>query len=415
MELATISGGTDRGGMMSGFSKPRLDRLHDVMAGYVERGVLPGLVTAVSRDGELHVDALGVQTLGEPTPMAPDTLFRISSMTKPVTAVAAMILVEECAIRLDEPIGRLLPELANPQVLRSIDGPVDDVEPARRPITVRDLLTFTSGWGQPFVPPGTYPFQDRAREVRGYDGPPRPELLRPADDWIADLGTLPLMFHPGEQWAYDTGSDILGVLIERASGRPFEQFLAERIFGPLGMTDTAFWVPEAKLGRLATSYAPRPGTAELAVFDPAAGGGWSRPPAMAQGSAGLVSTVSDYLSFGQMLLDGGIGAGERILSRPAVELMTSDQLTAGQKSRTDWIEGHFDRWGWGFGMAVRTRRTNLESVGRFGWDGGMGSNWYADPREGLNGIMMTQVCWTSPAAPDQVQDFWTTLYQSLDD
>src|SRR5437667_9245914 len=237
-----------------GLSRARLGRMHDVMTGYVERGEVPGLVTLVSRRGEVHVDAIGTLAYEDSDPMRRDTIFRISSMTKPITAAATMILVEECKVRLDEPVDRLLPELAERQVLKRLDGPLDDTVPANRPITVRDLLTFRMGLGIVMAPPGTYPIQKAMSEQLLGQGPPSPSTPPAPDEWIRRLGTLPLMHQPGERWMYNTGSDVLGVLIARASGRPFETFLRERLFEPLGMLDTGFSVAAAKLDRLATSY-----------------------------------------------------------------------------------------------------------------------------------------------------------------
>ena len=234
--------------------------------------------------------------LGGNDPMRRDTIFRISSMTKPVTAVATMILVEECKLRLDEPVDRLLPELADRRVLRAVDGPLDDTVPANRPITVRDLLTFRMGFGMVMAMPGTSPIQDAPHEVMLGQGPPHPSKTPAPDEWIRRLGTLPLMHQPGERWMYNTGSDVLGVLIARASGQPFETFLRERIFEPLGMKDTGFSVPAAELDRLATSYWTDPETGALELHDEP-DGQWSRPPAFPSGAGGLVSTVDDYLAF----------------------------------------------------------------------------------------------------------------------
>ncbi len=372
------------------FSKTRLGRMHDVMARHVDSGAVPGLVTLVSRRGKVHVDAIGAKAVGG-GPIARDTIFRIASLSKPITAVAAMILVEECKIRLDEPIDRLLPELANRRVLKRIDGPLDDTVPADRPITVRDLLTFRWGFGIIMAPPGTYPIQKAATELQIRMGPPLPQTQPAPDEWVRRLGTLPLMDQPGAKWLYDTGSDVLSVLIARASGQPLETFFRERIFEPLGMKDTSFSVPATKLDRFATSYAPNPRTGILELYDKAEGGQWSRPPAFPSGAGGLVSTVNDYLAFGQMMLNQGKHNGERILSRPSVETMTTDQLTPEQKAVSGLVRGYFDSHGWGLGVSVVTRRDDVYAVpGRFGWDGGLGTSWYSDPREEMIGILMTQ-------------------------
>ena len=397
-----------------GLSKARLEQMHDVMLGHVERGDVPGLVTLISRRGEVHVDTMGTMTAGGGDPIRRDTIFRISSMTKPVTAVAAMILVEECALRLDEPVDRLLPELADRRVLRRIDGPLDDTVPADRPITVRDLLTFRMGTGLVMAVPGTHPIADALAELG--QGPPNPAGPPGPDEWIRRLGTLPLVHQPGERWMYNTGSDVLGVLIARAAGCPFETFLRERIFEPLDLKDTGFSVPATELDRLATSYWTNPDTGATEVFDPAEGGQWSRPPAFPSGAGGLVSTVDDYLAFAEMLRAMGTYGAERIVSRPSVEVMTTDQLTPDQKAVSGLVPEYFDGHGWGFGVSVVTRRTNVaKSVGTYGWDGGLGTSWCTDPAEDMMLILMTQRAWTSPAPPNACLDFWTSAYQALDD
>jgi CubicO group peptidase (beta-lactamase class C family) len=401
-----------------GFSKARIGRLRAAMEGYVERGEVPGLVALVARRGETHAIAAGALALGGGKGGAParrDSIFRISSMTKPVAAAAAMILVEECKLRLDEPVDRLLPELADRKVLKRLEGPLDDTVPAKRAITLRDLLTFRMGFGMVMAPPGSYPIQAAISEQRLGQGPPRPAEPPSPDEWMRRLGALPLMHQPGERWMYNTGSDVLGVLIARAAGQPFDAFLRERLFAPLGMKDTGFFVPEAARGRFATGYWTNFETGKLELYD-APDGEWSRAPVFPSGGAGLVATADDYLAFGLMLLNRGLHGATRILSRAAIETMTTDQLSEAQKAVSGIVPGYFDSHGWGFGLSVVTRRTELyEPVGRFGWDGGLGTSWYADPREELTGVLMTQRAWTSPSAPPVCRDFWTAAYQALDD
>ncbi len=390
--------------------------MHDVMAGYVERGEVPGIVTLVSRRGEVHVDAIGMKALGGSDPIRRDTIFRISSMTKPITAVSTMILVEECKLRLDEPVDLVLPELARRKVLKRLDGPLHDTVPANRPITVRDLLAFRMGFGMILAPPGTYPIQEAIDEQLLGQGPPAPSTPPEPDEWVRRLGTLPLMHQPGEKWMYHTGSDVLGVLISRTSGQAFETFLRERLFEPLGMKDTGFSVPATKLDRLATSYWTSPETGALDLYDEAEDGQWTRPPAFPSGGGGLVSTIDDYLAFGQMMLNKGKHGSKRVLSRPSVETMTTDQLTPEQKMASGLVGGYFDSHGWGFGVSVVTRRDEVAGpVGKFGWDGGLGTSWYSDPREDMVTILMTQRAWTSPSPPDVCLDFWTSAYQAIDD
>ena len=398
-----------------GLSKARLGRLHDVMARYVELGRVPGLVMAIGRRDDVHVDAIGKTAIGGAA-IQRDTIFRIASMTKPVTAVATLILLEECKLRLDEAVDRLLPELADRRVLRTLGGSLDDTVRAKRSITVRDLLTFRMGFGIVMAPPGTYPIQSAMTEQLLGQGPPSPATVPAPDEWIRRLGTLPLMGQPGEEWIYHTGSDVLGVLIARAAGQPLETFFRERIFEPLGMKDTGFSVPESKLDRLATSYWTNPGTGALELYDEARGGQWSRPPAFPSGGGGLVSTIDDYLTFGRMLLNKGTHGRERILARPSVETMTTDQLTPEQKAASGLTAGYFETHGWGFGVAMVTRRTDMAApVGSFGWDGGLGTSWRSDPHEDMVTVLLTQCSWTSPTPPDVALDFSTSAYQAIDD
>ena len=394
-----------------GFSEARLRRMREVLAGHVERGGIPGLVALLHRRGETRVDALGQKALGASEPMTRDTIFRIASMTKPVTAVAALILVEECVLRLDEPVDPLLPELADRRVLARLEAPLDDTVPAQRPITLRDLLTFRAGFGFIMAPPDRYPIQKAIAEAGLAPGPQAPK--RSPDEWLRRLGSLPLVHQPGEKWLYHTASDVLGVLIARASGRSFEEFLRERIFEPLGMSDTGFSVPAEKLARLCSAYQRDPASGALEFFDDARDSRFARPPTFPSGGGGLVSTADDYLAFCRMLLDRGAHPRGRILSRPSVELMTTDQLSAQQKAEASLFFG--DDRGWGFGLAVVTRRGGLASIGQFGWDGGYGTSGYSDPREDLVGILLTQRLMESPEPPRVFQDFWTSAYQALDD
>ena len=224
-----------------GLSEERLERLHEVMAGYVERGVAPGIVTLVSRGGDEDVAVVGTTAVGGDEPMTRDTIFRIASMSKPITAVAAMILLEECKLRLDDPVDEFLPELANRQVLRSLESELDDTVPANRPITLRDLLTFRLGIGLVFGPE-PYPIQQAMVEQRvGFA--PNPQAVPEPDEWMRRLGSLPLIRQPGEAWLYGTGSNVLSVLIARAAGQSLGEFMQERLFEPLGMKDTGFSVP----------------------------------------------------------------------------------------------------------------------------------------------------------------------------
>ncbi|WP_084801055.1 serine hydrolase domain-containing protein [Bradyrhizobium sp. Tv2a-2] len=395
----------------SGLSNGRLKRMRDVLGRHVESGGVPGLVALVSRHGEIHVDVLGRLAIGGAA-MTRDAIFRIASMTKPVSAAAAMILVEECRLRLDDPIDDFLPELADRRVLRSLESEIDDTVPANRAITLRDILTFRLGYGMIPVFPDRYPIQ-KAISAKGLAPGPVFPALSP-DELMRRYSELPLVYQPGERWLYNAGSEILGVLIARVSGMSLGAFLAERIFEPLGMRDTAFFTPQDTQKRFATAYVRDRQTSELKVFDDPVTGKFSSPPEFENASAGLVSTADDFNAFAQMLLNGGRLGNERILSRPSVELMTTDQLLPEQKTGSEIFFS--DNRGWGFGMSVFSRRDHLYHVpGRFGWEGGYGTSWYSDPKEGLTGILLTQRLMESPQMPQVMADFWTSAYQAIAD
>ncbi|WP_433541729.1 serine hydrolase domain-containing protein [Streptosporangium sandarakinum] len=403
-----------------GFSATGLHRLRDVLTRHVESGRIPGLVALFSRGEETHVEAIGTMRHDGGAPMSRDTIFRMASTSKPVSVAAAMVLLDECRLRLDDTVQEWLPELADRRVLKRFDGPLDDTVPARRPITVRDLLTSTFGLGMDMTSLGT-PIMNAVFE-QGLT-PNLPVPVPEPDEWMRRLGELPLMHQPGERWQYHISNDLLGVLVARVTGRPFETFLRERVFDPLGMKDTGFHVPADQIDRLPTLYAPDPQTGEFLVWDEAEGGRWSRPPAFAGGGGGLVSTADDYHAYFRMLLNGGKHGGERILSRPAVELMTTDRLTPEQNAARKAMatenvhisHGQGQHGGWGFGMAVRTYRGDYAPIGQFGWDGGSGTASYADPANRLIGILLTQVGASTPDSMRLVHDFWTTLYQAIDD
>ena len=227
------------------------------------------------------------------------------------------------------------------------------------------------------------------------------------------LGTLPLSHQPGERWLYHTGAEVLGVLVARAAGQPFEAFLRERIFDPLGMSDTGFWVPADRRPRLGACYWTDPASGERSLYDPP-DGQWTGPPAFPSGGGGLVSTVDDYAAFAEMLLAGGTYRGERILSRPTIEAMTTNQLTSEQLAASG--PDPDGTLGWGLGLAVQLRRTGpARSVGSYGWDGGLGSTWANDPAEGFAGVLLTNEAWSSPVPPPVVTDFWTCAYAAVAD
>jgi CubicO group peptidase (beta-lactamase class C family) len=398
-----------------GLSPSRLARMHDVLRRHVDRGRLPGLVALISRRGVEHVDAIGTLAFDGTAPMRRDTIFRLASVTKPITAVAAMILVEECTLRLDDPIDDWLPELANRRVLRTIDSELDDTVPAKRAITLRDLLTFRSGYGEVAFLSPMCPFQRALFKGQL----PLSAWMFPgtADEFMRRLGSLPLASQPGERWLYHMSADILGVLIARASRMTLSAFMRERIFEPLGMKDTGFTVPEARFDRLATCYQTDSSTGEVTVLPDARADLLTRPPTFESGAGarGLVSTADDLLAFGRMMLDSGVYRKERILSRPSVELMITDHLTPAQKAVSPFFENFWDSRGWGLGLSIVTRRAEVAGPGRFGWDGAFSGSWYVDPQEDMVGVLMAQVRPAALRLPSLVLDFWTAAYQAIDD
>src|SRR5580692_1307720 len=384
----------------AGLSAAGLKGLHAAAERHVGNEKVPGLVALVARGGQVHAEALGRLAAGWP-PVARDSIFRIASTTKPITAAATLAVAAEGLIGLDEPVDRLLPELAGRRVLRRMDGRLDDTVPAGRAITTRDLLTFTFGFGmvgEMFAAPEPWPVVAATDELRlATIGPPDPPVPPDPDTWIAALGSLPLLAQPGERWMYNTGAQVLGVLVARATGQPFSEVLKTRIFEPLGMPDTGFWT--ADTDRVATAYQPTPDG--LVMLD-APDGKWSRPPQFGDGAAGLVSTADDLLAFARMLL----GGGAPVLPADAVRAMTTDQLTAEQKARGGLLPGFFHGRSWGFCQAVYDN-------GAFGWDGGLGTSWLVDPSPDLTVIVLTQRMFESPDPPQVHRDIQAAAYAAL--
>lgn len=408
---ATLSPSSHR---TSSFSPLRLARMKAALQRHLEKEWAPGLVTLVYHRGQEHVEAMGTMAFDSQAPMQRNTLFRLASMTKPITAVGAMMLVEECRLRLDNPVEEWLPELKDRRVLRTIDSPLDDTVAANRPITVRDLFTFRSGYGEVAFLSPTSPLQKALMEARL----PLSEWIFPGtpDEFMKRLGALPLAAQPGEQWLYHMSAEILGVLISRVTGQSLGSFLRERLFEPLGMKDTGFYVPQKDLDRLPTCYGTDMVTNKLVVLDEARGGQMAQPPLFEAGAGGLVSTVDDMAAFGRMLLDKGAYGRERILSRPAIELMTRDQLTPAQKAASPFFPGFWNTRGWGLGLCVTTGHSDLgETPGRFGWDGAFGTSWYVDPGENLIGVLMIQRRPDQLNFPALTHDFWTSVYQLIED
>jgi CubicO group peptidase (beta-lactamase class C family) len=388
-----------------------IERLGSSMEAHVASGSVAGLAWAVARRGEVAIGASG-SLEGDGLRVVDDrSIFRISSMTKPVTAVAALALVEDGVLRLDDPVDRYLPELADRRVLRDPSGPLGDTVPADRPVTLRDLLTFRFGLGMDFAfsypQAGLAAMADAGLGV----GPPAPRDTPAPDEWMRRLGDIPLERQPGERWLYHTSADVLGVLVGRAAGASLGAYARDRIFEPLEMRDTGFSVAPGDLDRFGPVFRDESGT--RVVHDPP-DGEWSAPPAFEGGGAGLVSTLRDYLAFASMLAGGGTHDGVRILARPTVDLMTTNHLTAEQlvTSAPGAPEGTA---GWGFGVSVQLRRLDGRSVGTYGWDGGFGTVWSNDPAEEVVGVLMTNQMWASPDPPPVMTDFWTATYTAFAD
>lgn len=386
--------------MAEGFTPAGIERLHSAAEEHVGDERVPGLVALVARGDEVHAEALGTLSVGG-RPVARDSIFRISSTSKPITAAATLAVIGEGPVGLDEPVDRLLPELAGRRVLRRMDGPLEDTEPATRAITVRDLLSFTFGFGmvmEMFMSPAPWPVVEAAEALHlATIGPPDPAVQPDPDTWIANLGSLPLLAQPGERWLYNTGASVAGVLLARAAGAPLGDVLRSRVFDPLGMNDTGFYTRQTE--RLATAYRSTPDG--LFAWDEP-DGTWSHAPRFGDGASGLVSTADDLLAFARMLLRGGAP----VLSAEAARAMTTDQLTPAQKARGGLGPDFFMGRSWGFGQAV------LDN-GVFGWDGGLGTSWMVDPRRDLVVIVMTQRMFESPEAPQVHRDIRSAAYAAL--
>lgn len=381
--------GAHRG--LQGFDRDRLGRLDAVLHRYVDDGKLPGVQTLVSRRGELvHRDLYGHADVEAGRPVAEDTLYRIYSMTKPITSVALMMLYEEGAFLLENPVTRWLPELADLRVW--VDGTADapETRPLEGPLTVHHVLTHTSGL--------TYGFQYAH---------PVDELYRRADlgtfsvpDYDLDecldrLGQQPLLFEPGTRWNYSMSTDVCGALVERISGQPLDEFLRARIFEPLGMADTGFSAPGSEVDRCSTLYACTPGTRMLAMAPPAS---MTRPPTFLSGGGGLVSTADDYLRFCHLLVGGGALDGVRLLSPRTLRFMASNHLPGGrllnEMGQTTFSEVSMEGTGFGLGFSVLVdapANTTLGSPGLFAWGGAASTAFWIDPAEELAVVFMTQL------------------------
>ncbi|KAA0917502.1 beta-lactamase family protein [Aquicoccus porphyridii] len=348
---------------------------------------VPGLVALIARESDVWTHVAGVRDLESGAPMQRDTLFAVASIGKPLTAVAALMLVQDGVLGLDEPVDRWLPELAAPRVLRQLDGELDDTLPATRAITLRDLLSQRMGLGIIFA---DVPL---ARQMQALGVAPGPTIFaEDAGTFMARLGSLPLAHQPGERWLYHTGLDVAGVLVARASGMSLGEFQRRRIFEPLGMANTGF---SGRADQLATQYSPNAETGALELWNSASGGSFAQPPAFEAGGSGHVSTVDDFLAFGRFLLAGGMAGNQRLLSAELVAEMLRDQITPAQKAASPWFPPDFwDTHGWGLGVALRTAPENAR--GRFGWWGGFGTAFWCDPATDTVAVLFTQRMMTAP-------------------
>ncbi|MSQ58198.1 MAG: class A beta-lactamase-related serine hydrolase [Betaproteobacteria bacterium] len=389
----------------TGMSSERLQRLTQVMQKAIDKDDLPGVVVMLARNGKLvYSKGFGMQDKARAVPMRTDSIFRAYSMTKPVVSVAAMILVEEGKLTLQEPISKYLPEFKEMKVGVETTDPATgkmtfSTVPAKRPITVQDLLRHTSGMPYGVFTPVRYHVQNMYKEANLFS----PTLT--LDAFSKAVAQLPLCFEPGTSWEYGHSSDILGRVVEVASGQSLDVFLQERIFAPLKMTDTAFHVPPEKQSRIAQPQID-PATGKAAELLDV-----TKPPAMFAGGHGLVSTAGDYLRFAQMLANGGELEGARILGPKTVAYMASDHVGDKISQGSFFIPGP----GYGFGLGFGVRKdTGLSqwpsSVGEFNWGGYAGTAFWVDPKEQLVPVMMMQ----SPEQRVQYRILFRSLvYQSL--
>jgi CubicO group peptidase (beta-lactamase class C family) len=388
-----------------GLSSARLERIRPVMQRYVDQGTFAGILTLVARQGQVaHLETFGWQDLETRRPVTVDTIFRIYSMSKPITSAAAMMLCEEGRLRLADPLSRYLPEFKDARVLVARPDGSYDLVPARREVTIHDLMTHSGGLSY------------GSDEHSALDTLYRETLKRldrkksTLEEWMQGFARarLPLAFQPGTDFRYSFSIDLLGYVIQLAAGRPFEEFLQTRIFAPLGMIDTAFWVPPEKMGRFAVTYTPA-SSGGLKPIEPLGGDDITRPNIVPFGGGGLVSTAADYFRFGQMLLNGGELEGVRLLGRKTVEWMLQNHLPAGIHPMGDLANG------FGLGGAVLLHpglSHRPGSAGRFGWGGAANTEWWIDPAEQVNCLIMLQYmpCFTIPI----VEDFAQLAYQALE-
>ena len=371
----------------AGLNRDSLAQVAPTLQGVVDNNLLSGAVTLMWRAGEVvDVNVVGWRDIAAKAPMQRDTLFRIASMTKPVTSVAIMMLVEEGKLKLTDPITRWLPEFADMRVLKDATGPVDQTVPAARDITVEDLLTHRSGlaYGFTSVGPIAYAHEDAL-------GSPLVNRMTP-DAWLAALGKLPLSYQPGERMHYSHATEVLGFLLARIDGKTLGEALKARIFDPLGMSDTAFWQPPEKRDRMARLYeAPAEGGPLKDVSFPDT----DAPAAYEGGGGGLISTADDYLKFARAMLGGGAVDGVRLLKPETITLMSANRLTPEQRALPFIGMPFWFSQGFGLGVSMIMdpalhQMMGAGSEGAFGWPGAFGTWWQADPAEDMILIYLVQ-------------------------
>jgi CubicO group peptidase (beta-lactamase class C family) len=410
----------------AGMSKTAFDRIENhLRQRYIEAGRFPGTQLLVYRRGQLvHSSSQGLADLERKVPVKDDTIFRIYSMTKPITSIAFMMLVEEGRVALDEPVHKYIPEWKNLGVFQAGVWPAFLTRPASRPMQIVDLMRHTSGL--------TYGFQQRGNVDAAYRELKLGEVEKAGTlpSMIADLGKIPLEFSPGEAWNYSISTDVIGYLIGLISGKPFEQFLQERIFDPLGMKDTGFFVPPAKAHRLAACYSASPQGAMtfhatdrkggLTLQDDPVTSSFLSPPAFISGGGGLCSTSTDYLAFCRALLNGGELDGIRLIGPKTLALMTSNHLPGGKTlpelSRSLFSEATYHGIGFGLGFSVTLdpAKTLIPgSRGEYAWGGAATTSFWIDPAEELIAIFMTQVL-PSTATPIR-RELRTMIYSAITD
>jgi CubicO group peptidase (beta-lactamase class C family) len=391
----------------AGFSANRLSRIGTVMQGYVDEDKLAGLIAVVARYGRVvYLKRFGMMDLQAAKPMQFDTIFRVYSMTKPITSVALMMLYEEGQFQLNDPVSRFIPEFADVKVFAGSAEEGFRVTELEREITILHLLTHTAGL--------TYDFFEDSPVDAMYLKADLHRRDRTLDEMIHELVKLPLVFQPGTAWRYSMATDVLGYLIEVVSGMSFDAYLQREILNPLGMEDTGFHVPEGKLDRFAAAYGPTE-SGGLELVDAPATSPYCRPPAFVSGGSGLVSTASDYMRFAQMLLDKGELDGPRLLGRKTMELMTINHLP--EELIPIQIPPH-TLHGCGFGLGFRvlvnvSQAGRLASEGEFGWGGGASTSFFVDPKERLTGLLLTQLI-PSRYYPIR-EEFKVLIYQALVD